>query len=248
MAGMKQFQTHSSSPFAGTQSELLLLKIMSAKVKNSLQMVLCWCQLSTICVWWPAGHVGELVGMRERLEVLSCQWGMRVSAFPDDAWGCWAHLSAIPGVAAQRTLTACSPPPPSPKLLSHSGQVTMETVRLCDEAGACGLVASTCWSWGPKSPLWHSKELLYCSSWDLCKAVPHPSSSGEMGLLKSLKSLKSKQFPEGGEDLVSFWISLAAPSNRHWEHVMEAEEDVVQTSTDSSRLSLGGKVRLRLCL
>lgn len=41
-----------------------------------------------------------------------------------------AELTCLPSL---RIVTACCPPPP--KLLSHSGQVTMETIRLCDEAG-----------------------------------------------------------------------------------------------------------------
>lgn len=74
----------------------------------------------------------------------------------------------------------------------------------------------------------------------MCKAVSLPSSAGEVGLLKSLKS---KQFPEGGEDLVSFYIPRSI-IQQALGHVMETEEDVVQASTDSSRFSLGGKVRL----
>lgn len=95
------------------QSQLPLSKIASAKIKNSLQIVqnhtqtLCWYQLSAIRVcsgplgmwvsWWGWGKGPNWWRRR------------RVSALPDDAWGCWTRLAPVPGVAARVTVTARSP-------------------------------------------------------------------------------------------------------------------------------------------
>lgn len=146
MARMKQFHTHSY-----WQSQLLLSKIISAKIKSSLQIVqnhtqnLCWYQpaVCNLYVQWTAEHVGELVGMREGPEVLSHQlWKWCVSALLNDAWGCWTWLAPVPGVGPRGlSLPALLLSSSSSSFFSFSHppepQVTKEPVWLQDEIGGC---------------------------------------------------------------------------------------------------------------